>query len=71
MKTKYLGIIIIAVGILMMVYTGFNIVTTEKVVDVGSLQINKAKDNPVHWPPIIGGIILVAGIVVVVTAKKE
>jgi hypothetical protein len=30
----------------MMLYTGFNYVTTEKIVDLGSLQINKEKNPP-------------------------
>ena len=32
MQTKTVGIVLVIIGILMMVYTGFNIVTKEKVV---------------------------------------
>lgn len=67
---KNIGIVLVAVGILMMIYTGFNYVTTEKVVDIGPIEINKEKDHPVQWSPIIGGILLAGGIVIMVTSKK-
>ena len=70
MQTKTLGIVLIVVGIIMMIYTGFNYVTTEKVVDLGAIKINKEKDHPVQWSPIIGGVLLVGGIVIIVSGKK-
>ena len=70
MKTKTLGIGIIILGILMMIYTGFNYVTTEKVVDIGPMEMSVEKNNPVQWSPIIGGILLVGGIVIVALDKK-
>ncbi|MCE3280614.1 MAG: hypothetical protein K0S44_2805 [Bacteroidetes bacterium] len=68
---KTLGIILIVVGGLMMAITGFNFVTEEKVVDLGPLEVNKEKNHPVQWSPIIGGILFVGGIVALVTAKKK
>ena len=71
MQTKFIGIILIAIGIIMMVYTGFNYVTTEKVVDLGPIEINQEKNNPVKWSPIIGGVIIVAGVILVAVDKKN
>ncbi|MBK5208846.1 MAG: hypothetical protein JJE44_04985 [Flavobacteriaceae bacterium] len=71
MNTKTLGIVIAALGILMIIYTGFNYVTTEKVVDLGPLEINAEKNHPVQWSPIIGAILLVGGIVIVATNRKK
>lgn len=70
MKTKTLGIILIIIGIMMVIYTGFNFVTTEKVVDLGPVQINKENDHPVQWSPIIGLILVVGGGVMVTSDKK-
>jgi len=67
---KNVGIILIVVGALMMIFTGFNIITKKKVVDVGPVEINKDEKHPVNWSPIVGGIILVAGVVVTFTSKK-
>lgn len=70
MQTKTLGIAIIIIGIIMMIYTGFNYVTTEKVVDLGPIKINKETNHPVQWSPIIGAVLLVGGIVIIALDKK-
>lgn len=67
---KTIGIVIIALGILMMVYTGFNYITTKNVVDLGAIQINKETNHPVQWSPIVGVLLLVGGIVIIATSKK-
>jgi hypothetical protein len=68
---KTFGIFLAAVGLIMMIYTGFNYVTKEKVVDIGPLQINKQTSHPVQWSPIVGAVLLIGGIVVIVTSKKN
>ena len=70
MQTKTVGIVIVIIGIIMMVYTGFNVVTKEKVVDLGPLEINKEENHPVQWPPIVGALLIVGGIVIIAFGKK-
>jgi hypothetical protein len=69
MKTT--GIILVVIGALLMIFTGFNIVTEEKVLDLGKLEINKKENHPVKWSPIIGGVLLAGGIILVIIAKKK
>jgi len=71
MQTKNVGIVLIIIGIVMIIYTGFNFVTSEKVVDLGPVQINKNENHPVQWSPIIGVILLVGGIVGVAMNKNK
>lgn len=71
MQTKNLGIVIIVIGVLMMIYTGFNYVTTEKVVDLGVIEINKQKNHPIQWSPIIGLLLIVGGVALVGFSKKK
>jgi uncharacterized membrane protein YidH (DUF202 family) len=71
MKSKAIGIVLIIIGILMIAFNSFNFKTTEKVVDLGAIQISKEKDNPIAWSPILGVVLLIGGIVVIVSAKKE
>ena len=70
MQKRTLGIILILLGSIMIIYNGFNYVTTEKVVDLGAIVINKEKNHPVQWSPIAGVILLVGGLVLVVNNKK-
>lgn len=67
---KKAGIVLIVIGALMVVFTGFNLITKEKVVDLGPLEINKEEKTPISWSPIIGGVILVAGIAMAASNKK-
>jgi len=71
MQTKKVGIILIIVGVLMMIYTGFSYVTKEKVVDVGPVEINKTERHPVQWSPFVGGLLLVGGLLIVATDKNK
>ena len=67
---KNVGIVVIVIGLLMIAYTGFNFITKEKVVDVGPIEINKEKDHPVQWSPIVGVVLVVGGIAMIALNKK-
>jgi uncharacterized membrane protein YidH (DUF202 family) len=71
MNIKALGIVIIVIGLIMTLYTGFNYVTREKVVDIGNLEITADKEHTASWSPFIGiGIIVIGGVVFVAGKKK-
>ncbi|MEO5911898.1 MAG: hypothetical protein ABIP95_13490 [Pelobium sp.] len=67
---KTVGIVLIVIGAVMLIWGGFSYTKKEKVVDAGPIQISADKQETVNWPPYVGGIFLVAGVVVLVTAKK-
>ncbi len=72
MKTNtLLGIILIVVGIVAFAYQGITYTTREKVVDLGPLQVTAEKTKTLPLPPIVGGISLVGGIVLLVVGKKK
>jgi uncharacterized membrane protein YidH (DUF202 family) len=71
MKTKTLGIVVAVIGILMVVYTGFSYMTTEKVIDFGPMEMSMEESHPVQWSPIVGVILLVGGIVIVAMDRKK
>jgi uncharacterized membrane protein YidH (DUF202 family) len=68
---KTLGIVLFVIGIIMLAYTGFNYVTTEKVVDIGPIEINAEKNHTVKWPPIVGLVLIVGGIAVIALDGKK
>jgi hypothetical protein len=68
---KGLGIALIVIGIVMMIFRSINFTSQEKVVDVGPLEINKEKEKTVNWPLYAGAVVTVAGVFVLVAAKKK
>jgi hypothetical protein len=66
-----IGIILIVIGIFAFAYQGLTFTTREKVVDLGSLQMTAEKTRTLPLPPIVGGISLVGGIVLLVMGKKK
>ncbi len=68
---KNLGIVLIVVGLVMTVITGFNVVTKKKVVDLGPLEINKEEKTPIYWSPILGVVLLAGGVVITLMGRKR
>lgn len=72
MKTYTLaGIILIVIGIVALAYQGITYTTREKVVDIGPIQVTADKTRTLPLPPIVGGVALVGGIVLLVMGKKK
>ncbi len=71
MSTKLIGVVLIVLGIVMIVWTGFTYTKKEKVIDAGPIQISADREKTVNWPPYLGGVLLIGGIVIVVTSKKS
>lgn len=66
------GIILIAIGIIALAYGGYTSFTTkENVAKLGPLEINKQQEHPIPIGPIVGGICLVGGIVLVLTGNRR
>jgi len=69
--TSLIGIILIVIGIVALAYQGITYTTREKVVDIGSIQVTADKTKTFPLPPIVGGIALVGGIVLLVMGSKK
>jgi hypothetical protein len=69
--TTLLAIILIAIGIVAFGYQGISYTTREKVVDIGPIHMTAEKTRTIPLPPIVGGISLVGGIVLLVVGKKK
>jgi hypothetical protein len=64
------GIVLIVLGILGLAYGGFSYTTRERVVDAGPIQIDATRRHTVPIAPIVGGLALAGGIVLLVTGRK-
>lgn len=66
---KTIGVLVLVIGIVMLIWSGFSYTRREKVVDAGPVHISADKQKTVSWPPYAGGILVVAGIVLLVTGR--
>ena len=65
------GLILIAIGIVALAYGGFSYTKREKIIDAGPLQVSADREKTVPLPPILGGICLVGGIVLLLAGNKK
>lgn len=65
------GILLIVVGIATLGYQGFTYTKREQVAQLGDLKVTADTEKTVHFPPYLGGISLVVGIVLVVVGRKR
>lgn len=68
---KSFGIVLIVIGLIMLVWTGFTYTKKEKVVDAGPIEISADREKSVNWPPYVGAIAMVAGVIVFVASKRK
>lgn len=71
MQKRSLGFVIGIIGIIMILYTGFTYVSTERVVDLGPIKINAEKNHPIQWSPVVGLVLLVGGVVTVFSDEER
>ena len=67
-----LGIILIVVGVIALAWGGFASFTTkENVAKLGPLEVNKEQEHAVPVGPIIGGVAIVGGIILLATGSRR
>jgi len=65
------GIILIAIGIIALAWGGITYTKREKVIDAGPLQVSADREKTIPFPPVLGGICLVGGIVLVIVGNRQ
>jgi uncharacterized membrane protein len=65
------GIALILLGIVAFAYQGISYTSREKVIDVGPLQASVDTKKTIPLSPLLGGLVLVGGIVLVVVGTKK
>jgi hypothetical protein len=59
----WIGILFVVLGTLALAYQGFNYTHRERVLDVGPMHVTREDHDRVSIPPLLGGLALVGGIV--------
>jgi uncharacterized membrane protein YidH (DUF202 family) len=65
------GVLLIVVGALVLAYQGINYTRQKNVLDVGSVHITKEDHERIPLPPILGGVALVGGVVLLVMGASN
>ena len=65
------GIILIAIGIIALAWGGITYTKREKVIDAGPLQVSADREKTIPFPPVLGGICLVGGIILVIVGNRQ
>ena len=67
----WVGILLIVLGALALAYQGINYTRQKKVLDVGSVHLTTETHERIPLPPILGGLALVGGVVLVVMGASN
>jgi len=66
-----IGVLLIVLGVVAFAYQGITYTTSEKVVDLGPLKVEAKRERTLPLPPVLGGIALVGGIVLVIAGARR
>jgi hypothetical protein len=65
------GIVLIVIGVVALVYQGVTYSTREKVLEVGPVEVTAETKKTVPLPPLLGGLALAGGIVLVIVGTRQ
>ena len=66
-----IGVILIVFGVLALAYGGFNYTKRVKIIDAGPIQVSADKEKTIPLPPLLGGLCLAGGIVLVIVGSRK
>jgi len=69
--TVLLGAILLIAGLAGLAWPVISYTKTEKVVDLGPIEVTADREKHVPVPPIVGGLAAVAGLVIIVTSSRK
>jgi uncharacterized membrane protein len=65
------GVLLIVLGVVALAYQGITYTTNEKVVDLGPLKVEAKRERTIPLPPVLGGLALAGGIVLVIVGARR
>jgi hypothetical protein len=66
-----LGLLLVVFGVIALAYQGITYTHREKVLDVGPIHATKDTRETIPLPPVLGGLALVGGIVLIVIGSRR
>ncbi len=68
---SWVGVLLIVAGALVLTYQGINYTRQKKVLDVGSVHLTTETHERIPLPPILGGLALLGGAVLLVMGASN
>jgi hypothetical protein len=65
-----IGIVLIGLGLAALAYQGITYTSREKIIDVGPIHATQETKKTIPLPPILGGLALAGGIVLVIIGSR-
>ncbi len=69
--TMLIGIVLIILGLAALTYQGITYTTREKVLQIGPIEATKKTEKTIPLSPLLGGVALAAGIVLIIVESKK
>lgn len=66
-----IGLVLIVLGAGALVYQGFTYTSREKIIDIGPLQASADTQKTIPVPPLVGGLAIVGGFVMVIMGSRK
>lgn len=68
---KILALILIAVGVIALIYGGITYTSRDKVIDLGPIQATAEREHTLPLPPIAGAVMVAVGAGLLIMGKKR
>jgi hypothetical protein len=68
---SWVGILLIIVGALVLAYQGIDYTRQKQVLDMGSMHVTTETHERIPLPPILGGLALAGGVVLLVMGARN
>ena len=66
-----IGIALAILGVIALAYQGITYTTQEKILKIGPVEATRETEKTIPLPPILGGVALAAGVVLIVIGARK
>ena len=66
-----IAIVLIVIGVVSLAYQGITYTTREKIIDIGPIKATKEREKTIPLPPLLGGLALAGGVILLVVAARR
>lgn len=68
---KIAGIVLIVIGVIALALGGISYTKREKIMDIGPIQASADREKTIPLPPLLGGLALAGGVVLLIAGSKK